>query len=83
LREILDYIDSRSPRGARNVKRAIQKTIDLIGQYPELGGPAGEQTTRVLPVVRYPYLIYWTVEAGEVWIVHIRHAARRPWEVTS
>jgi predicted transcriptional regulator len=29
---------------------------------------------------RYPYLIYWAVTAGAVWIVHIRHAARRPWE---
>jgi plasmid stabilization system protein ParE len=34
---ILDYIDERSPRGARNVKRAIQKTIQLIGDFPESG----------------------------------------------
>jgi hypothetical protein len=29
---------------------------------------------------RYPYLIYWSIEAGEVWIVHIRHAKREPWD---
>ena len=82
LQAILDYIDSRNPQGARNVKRAIQKTIDLIGEHPQVGRPAGEQNTRVLPVGRHPYLIYWTIEAGEVWIVHIRHAARRPWDGT-
>ncbi len=78
LQSILQYIDERSPRGARNVKRAIQKTIELIGEFPEGGRRAGEQTTRVLPAGRYPYLIYWSVEAGEVWLVHIRHARRRP-----
>lgn len=79
LVEILKYLDDRSPQGAHNVKRAIQKTIELIGQFPESGRAAGVQTTRVLPVGRYPYLIYWSIEAGEVWLVHIRHAARRPW----
>jgi toxin ParE1/3/4 len=79
LRSILQYIDERSPRGARSVKRAIQKTIELIGEFPEGGRHAGEQETRALPAGRYPYLIYWSVEAGEVWLVHIRHARRRPW----
>jgi hypothetical protein len=24
-------------------------------------------------------LIYWSIEAGEAWVVHIRDARRRPW----
>jgi hypothetical protein len=32
-----------------------------------------------LPVGRYPYLVYWTVEADEAWIVHVRDGRRRPW----
>ncbi len=79
LSAILAYLDGRSPQGAFNVKRAIRKTIELIGQFPESGRSAGMQKTRVLPVGRYPYLIYWSIEAGAVWLVHIRHAARRPW----
>jgi toxin ParE1/3/4 len=77
---ILAYIDLRNPQGARNVARAMRKTIALIGQFPRAGRLAGEQGTRVLPVGRYPYLIYWKVEDNEVWIVHIRHTARRPWD---
>jgi plasmid stabilization system protein ParE len=80
LQLILQYIDERNPLGARNVKRAIHKTIELIGEFPEGGRRAGEQATRVLPAGRYPYLIYWIVEGGEAWILHIRHARRRPWE---
>ncbi len=79
LESILRYLDECSPLGARNVKRAIQKTIELIGEFPEGGRRAGEQETRVLPAGRYPYLIYWGIEDGEAWIVHIRHARRRPW----
>jgi toxin ParE1/3/4 len=80
LQSIFQYIEKRSPRGARNVKRAIQRTIGLIGEFPEGGRHAGEEATRVLPAGRYPYLIYWSVEAGEAWLVHIRHARRQPWE---
>jgi toxin ParE1/3/4 len=65
LATILQYIDERSPRGAENMKRAIRRTIEVIGEFPE-GRLAGEQAVRVLPVGRYPYLIYWSVEAGEV-----------------
>lgn len=79
LVEILNYVDERSPQGARNVKVAINKTIELIGQFPESGRRAGVEETRVLAVGRYPSLIYWSIEAGDVWLVHIRHAARRPW----
>lgn len=49
LTAILEYIDARSSRGARNVKRAIQKTIELIGEFPEGGRRAGEEGARVLP----------------------------------
>ncbi len=79
LEDILSYIDERNPAGAKNVKRSIRKTIELIGQYPHSGRLSGEQGTRVVAVGRYPYLVYWSVEAGEVWIVHIRDGRRRPW----
>jgi toxin ParE1/3/4 len=79
LRSILAYVQQQSPQGARNVARAAHKTIGLIGQFPGSGRLAGEQGIRVLPVGRYPYLIYWNVESDEVWIVHIRHTSRRPW----
>jgi toxin ParE1/3/4 len=79
LLAILSYLQRHSPQGARNVARAMNKIIELIGQFPQSGRTAGEQSTRVLPVGNYPYLIYWSVEGNEAWIVHIRHTGRRPW----
>jgi plasmid stabilization system protein ParE len=77
---ILEYLDRRSTQGSINVKRTIRKTIELISQFPQGGRRASIGDTRVTPAGRYPYLIYWSIESGEAWIVHIRHAARRPWQ---
>jgi plasmid stabilization system protein ParE len=62
------------------VKRAIRKTIELIAAMPDSGRRIGILDIRVLPAARYPYLVYWSAEAGDAWIVHIRHAARQPWK---
>jgi toxin ParE1/3/4 len=79
LVDILDYIEERSPLGAHKVKL----TIETIRENPNVGHPTGRGATRGLPIGRYPYLVYWTVEAGEVWIVHFRHGARKPWKSNS
>jgi plasmid stabilization system protein ParE len=34
-----------------------------------------------LTVIRYPYKIYYEISGDEIWIVHIRHARRQPWDV--
>jgi plasmid stabilization system protein ParE len=33
---------------------------------------------RVLPVGRYPYLVFYTLRDDEIVILHIRHGARAP-----
>lgn len=82
LRQVIDYLSNQNLQGAHNVKRALDATIDLIGDFPQCGKLAGEQGVRVLPVGRYPYLVYWSVEAGEAWVVHIRDGRRKPWRET-
>jgi toxin ParE1/3/4 len=79
LAKILNYLDVRSPRGALSVRVAIKRTIDTIGKNPDIGHPTGREAIRGTPVGRYPYVVFWTVEASEIWIVHIRHGARRVW----
>jgi plasmid stabilization system protein ParE len=38
-----------------------------------------ERGVREFSIVRYLYKVYYWVERDEVWILHIRHTARRPW----
>jgi toxin ParE1/3/4 len=79
LATILRYLSEHSPQGLRNVKRAMDNTERLIEQYPQGGRISRASGARVLPVGRYPYLVYWTIEADEAWIVHIRDGRRKPW----
>ncbi len=79
LTAILLYLSKHSPQGLRNVRRAVENTERLIGQYPHCGRLTDVKATRVLPIGRYPYLMYWIVDADDAKIVHIRDARRRPW----
>ncbi len=78
LREIMDYINKENPAAADRVGRAIFDTTALIAARPSLGirnAKAPELRSRL--VTRYPYRIHYFVEDADVWIVHIRHSARR------
>jgi toxin ParE1/3/4 len=79
LTEIADYLVGRSPQGARAVEAAIRTTVALIADFPGCGRHVAQRpTVRVIPVTRYPYLIFYTVADDAVVVLHIRHAARKP-----
>lgn len=76
LFEIHFWLSERSAGAAAAVISAIRGTADVIGEYPRIGRATDIEGVKLLPVVRYPYLVYYTVEADEVVIVHVRHGAR-------
>ena len=78
---IADYLTERNPFAARTVEVAIRKTIELLGEFSGSGRALTQRpNVRVMPLARYPYLVFYTVTANEVLILHIRHGARRPVE---
>ena len=78
LDEIHAYILQRSKQGAESVVRRIESTVELIGDYPGYGRKLKTRANfRVLPVGKYPYRVYYAVEADAVVIVHVRHTSRR------
>jgi toxin ParE1/3/4 len=82
LATIADYLTERSPQGARAVERAIRTTIALIADFPGCGHAVEQRPdVRVIPVTRYPFLVFYTLSDGTVVVLHIRHAARKPWLV--
>jgi toxin ParE1/3/4 len=81
LRAIYSYIAADNPKAARAVESVIRQTADLLADFPDLGArTARSPEFRGIKAGRYPYRIYYQVRRDEVWIVHIRHMARRPWE---
>jgi plasmid stabilization system protein ParE len=79
LEAIIDYLSHQNLQGARNVRRSLEATINLIGHFPESGRLAGEEGVRVLPTGRYLYLVYWMVKGGEAWVVHFRDRRLKTW----
>jgi plasmid stabilization system protein ParE len=79
LAEIADYLGARSPKGARSVERRIHKVIDLIATFPGAGRSLDQRpAVRVIPLGRYPYLVFYTLRDDEIVVLHVRHGAREP-----
>ena len=68
-------------RVAAALEVRIRAIVEQIRQAPE-SAPQVEQRpgVRVMPLIRYPYKIFYRIVDDTVRILHIRHTSRRPWE---
>jgi toxin ParE1/3/4 len=65
---------------AAAVEKKIRETIAHLADHPEAYAPVAERPgMRVVPLVRYPYKIFYRVRIDGIRILHIRHTSRRPW----
>ena len=80
LEGIRTYIAQYNPGTAGRVVAIIEKIAFRLSDFPESGQRSDELDARVVFSPRYPYRIYYRVASGEVQILHIRHAVRRPLE---
>ena len=76
---IFEYLSSRNPRAAREVKAFIKQRIARLGENPRRSPFIDELGVHAHWLGRYPYIVYYRIEEGEVRVIHIRHAARHPW----
>ena len=78
LVEIADYIRTHSPGAARRVRGAILDSLQNLVLWPEIGRKQTAEGVRKLVTRRYPYFVYYTVDAAteEIVILTIRHPAR-------
>jgi len=79
LEGIFQYLNERSPAGAHHVLRAIHDAIEDISAHPLAAPQTSDPTLRVKILGRYRYKIFYSVVNDTIDIIHIRHAARRPW----
>lgn len=78
LDAILEYIEPRSPQGARRVQARIKALIDLLLLHPHIGVRTDDPTIRHLTTSPYPYLVFYEPTETEIIIHAVRHAARDP-----
>ncbi len=79
IEDIFQFLNERSPTGANNVLRAIREAIDDVASQPLAAPRTSNADIRVKILGRYRYKIFYGVTADDIEIIHIRHAARRPW----
>jgi plasmid stabilization system protein ParE len=81
LEDIFRFLAQRNPRAAAAFAKRVKDMVVLLAQYPFSGREADEAGVRVASMVRYPFLVFYTVTADEVVILNVRHTARQwPWE---
>lgn len=68
-------------RVAAALEARIRAIVEQIRHAPE-SAPRVDQRpgVRVLPLIRYPYKVFYRNFDDTVRILHIRHTSRRPWE---
>jgi toxin ParE1/3/4 len=81
LEAILAYIATVNPIGAAHVEARVRRVVERIAQFPEGAPEVAERAgIRSVALIRYPYVIHYTVNDGEVVILRVVHGARRsPW----
>jgi toxin ParE1/3/4 len=82
LDSILEYISSHYPATYPRFERRLQMVQARIAAWPESAQEVAERPgIRVVPLIRYPYKIFYRIEKERVEILHVYHAARRaPWK---
>ena len=84
LDDIFLYIYERNRSAALSVTNRVEELASLLGEFPFIGHLTDEADVRSLPVVRYPFVIFYAIDdaAGEVVILHVRHTAQEPPQVS-
>lgn len=74
--EVVYYEAKQSGLGAAFADEVL-RVVSLVCLFPSLGTPE-EAGVRSLIAKRFPFLIYYEVVEGRLWIWAVMHASREP-----
>ncbi len=82
LDEILTFIAANYPTAYAPFEMRLHTAVLRIGAWPESAAEVAQRPgIRVVPLIRYPYKMFYRVTNDAVEILYIRHAARQePWD---
>lgn len=75
--DIFSSIAPNNPVAAQHVEDMIQETAERLGRFPGVEAGTDLGNVRRIPLVRYPYTIYYRINATDdsVEVLRIVHAA--------
>ena len=77
---IFRHIEAHDAAAARRVVQSIRASIIRVGRFPYSARASIVPAIRELPIRRYPYIVFYTVDeaAQEVIILRVWHTAKDP-----
>ena len=76
LARIYDYLCSRSPHVASNVRGSIATTIARLAHLPLLGKLNDEPGVHVIIEPQYLYRVFYVIDADRVIVIRILHGSQ-------
>ena len=77
LDEIFEFISAHYPAIYRAFEKRLQSVVDRFARWPESAQEVQQRPgVRNVPLIRYPYKIFYRVLADHVQILHVHHSAR-------
>ena len=79
LDQILRFIAANYPTVYEAFEERLRSVIVRISEWPESAQEVAERTgIRVVPLIRYPYKVFYRNTGEAIEILYIHHAARSP-----
>jgi plasmid stabilization system protein ParE len=78
LVQIADYIRQENPAAAQQVRATILESLNILAEFPRLGRLQTASDVRKYVTRKYPYLVYYRIDAAreEIVVLTIQHPAR-------
>jgi toxin ParE1/3/4 len=82
LDEILEFIKLNYPTISAAFERRVRAIERRIARWPESAEEVEQRPgVRVVPLIQYPYKLFYRVATDVIEVLHVHHTARRdPWE---
>ncbi len=77
LNAAYSYIAANNPNAAVDTIDRIEKSVNTLKQYPEMGRPGRIPGTKELVVNRTPFILPYRVQGEQIEILAVIHAARQ------
>jgi plasmid stabilization system protein ParE len=77
LEGILAYVATNYPAAYDAFLSRLRSVTIRIGEWPDSAQEVEQRSgVRVVPLIRYPYKVFYRKARGTIEILHIHHAAR-------
>jgi toxin ParE1/3/4 len=72
-----DYVSERSSESAENIIERIEKSLQALSDFPEMGRQGRVAGTRELVVAKTPFILPYRVHKNRIEILGVIHGNRR------